>query len=157
MSTTNSNVQSAEPLIMPPGAVILINSANQGIGEVTFPERKSKGLLPPVVEAYYNKQDDSISVNAVVFVDLDTRNLVFAYSVFQNSYIDIKGNPQLQFFIAYNMPEQDAVTFSIHELKFKVNREIFIGELADVKTIQTFLWDTDPITSRGTETTVQAG
>ncbi|MCV9930330.1 hypothetical protein OIU83_21910 [Flavobacterium sp. LS1R49] len=158
MSTTNSNIQDCEPQIMPPGAIILLNSRNPEIGKVTFPERKSKGLLPPFVEAYYNKEDDSLSVNAIVYVDLDRKeNESFAYSVYQNCYVDVNGNPQLQFFIAYNMLEQDATTFSIHELKFKVNKDIFIGKLADVKTIQTFLWDTDPIASRGTETNVQPG
>ncbi|KIA99333.1 hypothetical protein OA93_06845 [Flavobacterium sp. KMS] len=157
MSTTNLNVEGNEVITMPPGTKIFSENNNPEIGKVTFPERKSKGLLSPLVEAFYNAENDTLSINIVAYVDLDRRNEVFQYDIFQNTYIDIDGNPQLQFFIAYNMPEQDACTFSVHELKFKANPYAFIGDFSKVKTIQTFLWDIDPIASRGTETTVQSG
>jgi hypothetical protein len=157
MSTTNLNVESNEVITMPPGTKIFSENDNKEIGKVTFPERKSKGLLSPLVEAFYNAENDTLSINIVAYVDLDRRNEVFQYDIFQNTYIDIDGNPQLQFFIAYNMPEQDACTFSVHELKFKANPYAFIGDFSKIKTIQTFLWDIDPIASRGTETTVLPG
>ena len=127
------------------------------VGKVSFPKRKSLGILSPYVEAYYDSKKNILTAKAVVYVDLTTQNIDFKCRVFQNCYIDLDGNAQLQFFIAYDTPEKVSKDFTIHEITFEAKAEYFIGQFANVKTIQTFLWDIDPETSRGTETTVQHG
>ncbi len=127
------------------------------VGKVSFPKRKSLGILSPYVEAYYDSKKNTLTAKAVVYVDLTTQNIDFKCRVFQNCYIDIDGNAQLQFFIAYDTPEKVSKDFTIHEITFEAKDEYFKGQLANVRSIQTFLWDIDPETSRGTETTVQAG
>lgn len=127
------------------------------VGRVSFPKRKSLSILSPYVEAYYDSKKNILTAKAVVYVDLTTQNVDFKCRVFQNCYIDIDGNAQLQFFIAYNTPEKVSKNFTIHEITFEAKAEYFKGQFANVKSIQTFLWDIDPETSRGTETTVQPG
>ncbi|MDX6182299.1 hypothetical protein SGQ44_08475 [Flavobacterium sp. Fl-77] len=150
--------KSCTEINLPPGSVIVSGQSTPQLGSVTFPQTKSVDILSPYVEAYYNAKDNSLTATAVVYVDETTiQNGVFYYSVFQNSYIDIAGAPQLQFFIVYDMPEELSVNFGIYEITFQADPTIFSGGLSNVESIQTFLWDADPITSRGTETTVQHG
>jgi len=139
----------------PPGLVITNEKSYHDVGSVSFPKRKSLGILSPYVEAYYSKEDKSLTAKAVVYVDVNLENAILKCKVYQNCYLDIDGNAQLQFFIAYDLPEKVSKNFTIYEIDFTVDKEAFVGEIENVKTIQTFLWDTDPETSRGTETTVQ--
>lgn len=145
--------------INPPGTDITptIETTANSIGNVTFEETKSVEILSPYVEAYYSANANTLTVNAIVYVDSTAinENGTLEYCIFQNTYIDIEGDSQLQFFIVYNMPEELSGDLSIYEIIFQADKDIFIGGLSNVKTIQTFLWDSDPVTSRGTETTVQ--
>lgn len=144
---------------VPPGTDITstIITTARSIGHVTFEETKSVEILSPYVEAYYNANANTLAVNAVVYVDSTAINEdgTLKYCVFQNTYIDLEGHAQLQFFIVYDMPEELSGELSIYEIIFNADPTIFIGGLSKVQTIQTFLWDVDPETSRGTETTVQ--
>jgi len=143
---------------LPPGNIIVSGETTPELGRVSFPQTKSVDILSPYVEAYYNAKENSLIATAVVYVDLTTlQNGVFSYSIFQNSFIDIAGTPQLQFFIVYDMPEELSVNFGIYEITFQADPDIFSGGLSNIESIQTFLWDADPVTSRGTETNVQHG
>jgi len=157
MSNTTSN--SSVAIDVPPGKNIThtIVTTAKSIGNVTFEETKSVEILSPYVEAYYSAKENTLTVNAIVYVDSAAVNEdgTLKYSIFQNSYIDIDGNPQLQFFIVYDMPEELLGNLSIYEIIFQADSDIFSGGLSNVETIQTFLWDIDPVTSRGTVTTVQ--
>lgn len=146
--------------ITPPGTDITPVVPAQSIGAVTFQQTKSVELLSPYVEAYYDAKENNLTINAIVYVDSKTineNNGILNYSVIQNTYIDIDGYAQLQFFIVYDMPEELLGDLSIYEIIFEANSDIFIGGLSKIEKIQTFLWDVDPISSRGTETTVQHG
>ncbi|RZJ53121.1 MAG: hypothetical protein EOO44_09515 [Flavobacterium sp.] len=143
--------------IAPPGTDITPKEAAQSIGAVTFQQTKSVEILSPYVEAYYNAKENKLTIDAIVYVDTETikDNGILNYSVVQNTYIDLDGHAQLQFFIVYDMPEELSGDLSIYEITFEADPKLFIGGLSKLKTIQTFLWDIDPETSRGTETTVQ--
>lgn len=155
---TKITQDSCTTISLPPGISIVQQESTPQIGSVSFPQTKSVDILSPYVEAQYNAKDNSLTATAVVYVDQTTiQNGVFTYSIFQNSYIDIAGAPQLQFFIVYDMPEELSVNFAIYEITFQADATIFSGGLSNIESIQTFLWDADPITSRGTETTVQHG
>lgn len=147
--------------VAPPGKDITrtIETTASSIGNVTFEETKSVEILSPYVEAYYSANANTLTVNAIVYVDSAALNDngTLKYSIFQNTYIDLAGHAQLQFFIVYDMPEELLGNLSIYEIIFQADHTIFIGGLSNVESIQTFLWDIDPETSRGTETTVQHG
>ncbi|KLT70982.1 MULTISPECIES: hypothetical protein [unclassified Flavobacterium] len=142
--------------INPPGIEIIDDKTYTSVGSVSFPKRKTEGILAPYVEAYYNADKNILTARAVVYVDVNvSQNETFTCSIFQNCYVDMNGKSQLQFFIAYDMPEKISKDFTIYEIDFHAKQDIFPGNLSDVETIQTFLWDIDPISSRGTETIVR--
>ncbi|PWB23818.1 hypothetical protein [Flavobacterium sp. HTF] len=154
---TKTTLESIIVPITPPGTDITPEQAAQSIGGVTFQQTKSVEILSPYVEAYYNAKENNLTINAIVYVDnkiITANNGVLKYSVVQNTYIDMDGHAQLQFFIVYDMPEELSGDLSIYEIIFDASPKLFIGGLSNLKTIQTFLWDIDPETSRGTETTV---
>jgi hypothetical protein len=142
----------------PPGTDITgKDEIAHSIGNVSFQETKSLEILSPYVEAYYNSHENKITINAIVYVDSKAlnENGDLKFRLFQNTYLDLEGHPQLQFFIVYDMPEELLGELFIYEIIFNANSDVFIGGLSNVKTIETFLWDIDPVTSRGTETVVR--
>ncbi|QOG03872.1 hypothetical protein [Flavobacterium sp. MDT1-60] len=144
--------------ITPPGIDITPKDkdAVHSIGTVTFKKTKSAEVLSPYVEAYYDSHSNALLIQAVVYVDSPlVENEILHYKIIQNTYIDIEGNPQLQFFIVYNMPEELSADLFIYEIVFNAN-DSFIGGFSNLEKIQTFLWDSDPETSRGTETPVRS-
>lgn len=144
------------PVIVPPPGVKIPNEfiKTNFVGEIKFPLRKSKALFSPVVEAFL--VDETITVNAVVFVDSKAKQTT-EFDVIQNCYVDIEGDPQLQFFVCYDLDEkEDAKNFWVYEVTFEV-QPILPFDILKIETIQTFLWDVDPVGSRGTVTVVQSG
>lgn len=140
-------------IVPPPGTEIPAKFITTNfIGEIKFPLKKSKTLFSPVVEAFF--VEGVITVNAVVYVDSKVKKTT-EFNVIQNLYVDIEGDPQLQFFVCYDLDDdKDVQNFRVFEVTFQV-QSILPFEISKVETIQTFLWDIDPETSRGTETTVQ--
>ncbi|MCV9931181.1 hypothetical protein OIU80_02705 [Flavobacterium sp. LS1R47] len=153
MSTTNSSIHGVDTKI-PPGVLIKQVTRNN-VGAVSFPERKTTALLSPIVEAYLVDNNQELLVRAVVFVAHELQGSL-SFDIYQNCYVDIEGTPHLQFFICYNMLEIVGKKFDIYEVSFNAI-PIPFDSFSEITTIETFLWNTDPITSRGTETTVQAG
>jgi hypothetical protein len=158
-TTINNNDDPAvDPPINPPGKDITPKDkdAVHSIGTVTFKKTKSAEVLSPYVEAYYDSHSNALLIQAVVYVDSPlVENEILHYRVIQNTYIDIEGSPQLQFFIVYNMPEELSADLFIYEIVFNADSS-FIGGFSNLEKIQTFLWDSDPETSRGTETPVRS-
>ncbi|WP_163407695.1 hypothetical protein [Flavobacterium ajazii] len=143
-------------IIYPPGTDITPVAGANSIGNVTFQETKSVEILAPYVEAYYSARENTLTMNAIIYVAAEViKNEVLDYNIIQNTYIDIEGQPQLQFFIVYNQPEELSGDLFIYEVIFQADADIFIGGLSKLTSIQTFLWDSDPVTSRGTVTIVQ--
>lgn len=136
----------------PPG-VLVTKIVKESRGTVEFPEKKSKSLLSPLVEASY--KDQKILITAVVFVAPPLENEPLDLSIYQNCYTNIEGIPQLQFFVCYDMVESKSKDFFVYEVTFEAEKIPFDGDLSQIKIIQTFLWDVDPVASRGTVTNVQ--
>ncbi|MCV2484093.1 hypothetical protein OD917_04095 [Flavobacterium sp. SH_e] len=157
-TTTLKSPKKEIQLINPPGVDITPPEEAAAIGRVGFKKKKSVDILSPYVEAYYDAKKNVLSINAVVYVDhTKVINEVLDYSIFQNTFVDLDGNPQLQFFIVYDMPEELSEDLVIYEIIFTADADNFIGGLSNIKQIQTFLWDVDPVASRGTVTNVQSG
>jgi hypothetical protein len=140
---------------IPPGVRIVDSLPSEPSGSISFPDNRSKGLLPPIVDARFKNNKKKLLIRAVVFIAKGQNTLDF--SIYQNCYVDIEGVPQLQFFVAYDMTEYEGIEFDMYEVSFDADPIPFIDHFSQIITIQTFLWDTDPITSRGTETNVQSG
>ena len=155
MTKTTLTGSGPDDKIYPPGILLPVQLDPNPVGKIKFPERTDRLLLSPLVEAYYNKERKELLVRAVVFVARkEEKNLDFR--IYQNCYIDLESNPQLQFFIAYDLVETKETDFFIYEVSFIVDNLPYGDDaLSKIKKIQTFLWDIDPVASRGTETNVQ--
>ena len=135
MSTSNSN----GPIATPPG--VEISSDFKSLNStIQFTRPRPTEPLPPLVEAYY--ENGVLEVSAVAFIDASQKIQII--NVF---YDETQVSPT--FYITYTAPETEAIEFMGYQVNFKI-------ELANKpEIIETFVWDEDPRTSRGTYTTVQ--
>jgi hypothetical protein len=144
MSTTTLSVTT------PPGQpinrnLIKITNLNSQI-EFDYNSTSLKPLTPLVQVSF--SPEGNLQVSAVVFVaSSETPNLS---AVNQESVISDSGETQLDFFIIYDAPEQSYQNFNAYRVDF-----IIENPPADLVQIETFLWDSDPVTSRGTVTPVE--
>lgn len=137
----------------PPGFSIETTESTK-VGQISFPERRTRALLSPLVEAYLEDKNKKLLIRAVVFIAPDENAMNF--TIYQNWFVNIEGTPQLQFFICYDMKEIEGKDFDIYEVSFyAVDTPFGKNAFSHLKTIETFVWDVDPVTSRGTVTTVQ--
>lgn len=125
--------------LVPPGKKINSNfkSLNSVIG---FTRARSNEPLQPLVQAYY--ENGQLQVSAVAFIDVaqDIQTIEVFYDNTQK---------QPTFYITYTAPETGASEFMAYQVNFTI-------ELASKpEVIESFVWDEDPRTSRGTYTTVQ--
>jgi hypothetical protein len=148
-------------------------------GHINFGKTFSKPL-PTLNEAYYNEDEKSITVNAVFLVETKLETL--HPKVNQLFTIGDYGEYQLQFFIYYdeeeltkiiNNPPKEDNKYKSYKLQFTTTDttgfptgpKVIIDpkkyktddiKMKDITVVQTFLWDIDPETSRGTRTTVKS-
>lgn len=144
--------------IYPPGKKIDETGKLLKVGTVTFPNNQEKIPFSPVVQAFKSSDNKNLHINAVVFVtSFGPANNELNFEIYQNQYVDLDGKLQVQFFICYDLLDDPGTVFDIYEISFDANKKPFGKHLfTDVNTIQTFLWDIDPDTSRGTETPVRS-
>ncbi|MGG8495793.1 hypothetical protein ACQY1Q_05215 [Tenacibaculum sp. TC6] len=159
-----TNPNSTELIIIPPGELILTSPWVKitPAGEVHF-ENSFNRPLPSLVEAKWNSEKNCIDIRTLIFVDSGAPlssvkvNQLFSVSNF--------GYSKLQLFIYCSKEEIEKLTkygtknkYKAYTLEFSTNNSTNFPEgirLNDIKIVQTFLWNIDPETSRGTETTVQ--
>lgn len=136
MTSTNST----STVIVPPGKEISSNFKSLD-SVIEFTRARSTEPLQPLVQAYY--ENGILEVSAVAFIDASQN--IESISVF---YDDLQKTPT--FHVTYTAPETEAAAF----MGYQVNFTIELPNKPEV--IETFLWDEDPRTSRGTYTTVQS-
>nr|WP_315255102.1 hypothetical protein [uncultured Flavobacterium sp.] len=124
-------------------------------GSIQFDHIRSKKPLPALVEANRIANDNGINVSVVVFITDKCENP--SITIQQMFAISNLGTNKLQFFIDYTYKEDKSKKFDIYELNFLAKEEKLPKgvTLKDIDTVEVFLVDTDPIGSRGTETSVQ--
>ncbi len=145
---SNDNIQ------IPPGKLVAPSIAADSIAEVNFlnPYRNfiTKRPLPPLVQNYYDKNMGILHMYAIVFVD--SNEDPGSFDVYQQEIVSESGKSQLNFYITYDKPETRVSQFT----GYRVNFAVRMPNPGNPPTqIETFLWDEDPRTSRGTVTTVQ--
>ena len=135
MSTTNTTGS----IVTPPG--VKISSDFKSLNStIQFTRPRPTEPLPPLVQAYY--ENGNLEVSTVAFIDASQK--IDLISIF---YDDSQETPT--FYITYTAPETKASEFMGYQVNFTI-------ELANKpEVIETFVWDEDPLNSRGTTTTVQ--
>ncbi len=155
MTTSTCNI------ILPPGNILNTPVLLKSAGKISFTNNPEQPLLPHV-EAYRNK-DESIAIRALVFINSSAENPELKIS--QLFSINSSGKGQLQFFIHCDVEEIERLMgentkgeYYAYTVEFTTqdtyNFPYGIG-LEHIEVVQTFLWNIDPKTSRGTETVVQ--
>lgn len=134
MTTTNS-----VSTLVPPGKKI--NSDFKSLDNVIeFTRARSSEPLQPLAQAYY--ENGILEVSAVAFIDKSqTIESIVVY--YDNS------QKQPTFYITYDAPETGASEFMAYQVNFSIELQ------TKPEVIESFVWDEDPRTSRGTYTTVQ--
>jgi hypothetical protein len=132
--------------INPPGIELKNISFNSTQQQIAFKNNRCKNPLPPLVQANFDIEE-SISISAVFF--LDALQISTDVQVYWDGNV-LKPN----FYIAYNIKNNEAKKFTAYEVNFILTKEELLG--IKPETIEVFVWDKDPITSRGTVTTVQS-
>ncbi|CAM1340273.1 hypothetical protein [Tenacibaculum amylolyticum] len=160
-----------EGIIFPPGNTLLAANGNpmevpiQKTGGFTF-KNQYKKPLPSLLEVEYNEDNDSIKVCILFFVNssfpLEEHHLV----VNQLFTISNYGHYKLQFFLHTNSEgvckaikgESTDGEYIAYTTEFTTTSTVGFPdniELRCIKVAQSFIWDIDPETSRGTETVVK--
>lgn len=139
MNTTNLSVT------IPPGQPIEKSNINiQKLdAEISFAfDSTSVKPFSPLVQVSYS-ESGNLQVSAVVFVASSEEPKLSAVN--QESVISNAGEAQLDFFIIYDAPEKSYQTLDAYRVDFIVE-----NPPKDLAQIQAFLWDEDPVSSRGT-------
>tara|TARA_R110002050_G_scaffold184989_3_gene318782 strand:- start:12649 stop:13089 length:441 start_codon:yes stop_codon:yes gene_type:complete len=101
----------------------------------------------PLVQVSYSKAG-ALQVSAVVFV-ASSQYPNFS-GVNQQSVISSSGELELDLFIIYDEPEKRYQNFDAYRIDFIVE-----NPPEGLVQVQTFLWDEDPVSSRGTTTKIK--
>ncbi len=151
------HTQTVSKISIPPGVHVKEKKFSKN-GIITFADKRPFIPLPPLVEVYLSHKQH-IKVSTVFFIDAAIKGLnADSFAIYQEFSISDSGTPQLQFFISYDAVATEAKDFQAYQISFKAVDENLPPDVsfADIKTIQTFIWDTDPVSSRGTVTNVQS-
>lgn len=101
--------------------------------------------LQPLLQAKYD--DGALLISAIIFIaekeDVDPDSIF----VTCQSVISGSGLPQLDVFIVYNAEEIKAKKFQGYRVDITIDTPP-----ENLEQIEAFLWDEDPVTSRGTVT-----
>lgn len=146
------------------------NNVNKGyyqadtvpVENMHIPLLPSNELLTPIATSFYDKTNDILLVEATVFVNSELRLAQGDFNVFSNYVLSEIGEPQLNIYITYDRASITTKTYSIipfaigydsHSVVTESDRTIV--ELGRIKSVNVFLVNEDPRTSRGTTTIVQ--
>ena len=118
---------------------------NKGVqSAIVFTNKRPANPLPPLVQAYYTAGTGILEVSTVIFLaqeNIEPNSITVTYTS------GSKGQPQ--FYINYTAPDVETDTFYGFQVNFSAKME------SQPTEIETFVCDKDPLTSRGTLTTVQ--
>ncbi|NHN27865.1 hypothetical protein FIA58_019480 [Flavobacterium jejuense] len=155
-------VNSTENIIYPPGNKLDTTVTVTSIGFMELGTSFNQPL-PTLVQAIKSEDNLSIKIAAIVLIDtkIECPKLIVNQLFSMSSY----GETQLQVFIHCDeeeiskiLSESSGTTYKAFKVEFTTDN--FLGfpkgiEIKDIKYVQTFLWNIDPKTSRGTVTIVQ--
>ncbi len=164
MNTKTTSPACAQ-VIVPDGYVFLTRGPNlpkNNVGtqnpiEIQFDHNRPVRPLEPMVQADYSIVNNggvntvTIEVCAIVFINTESAGCIEENGtmVYWNNNFAAP-----EFYIAYYAPEATSKTFYAYEVNFEISHGTNEAN-PPIPEITTYLVDQDPVTSRGTKTTVQ--
>jgi hypothetical protein len=157
-------MNATDAIIYPPGDKLEVELTVTHCGCIELPSTYSQPL-PTLVEAKRTYPDE-IEITAIVLINTEFNdNYLPDLIVNQLFTISNYGTPQLQFFIHCSEEGLSKIK-ETQDGKYNAFKVIFTTQelsgfptgivMKDIETVETFLWNIDPKTSRGTVTTVQS-
>ncbi|PXY40853.1 hypothetical protein DMB65_09735 [Flavobacterium cheongpyeongense] len=167
MSTTDQQDTSCVPIEKPAGIKIKGVKVKRLGYRIKFPNPRHKKPLPPIAQVTINKKH-KMQISIVVFISKKAKVTPKQLTVIQDFSYTNDETPYANFYVCYNVAPEPCSKFDVFQLNFKANpkdythngilpKDLPIPDLLKLKEIVCFLWDEDPIGSRGTVTTVQTG
>ncbi len=167
MSTTKQQDPTCEQKVKPAGIVINDVKVSRLEVQIDFPNPRHDKPLPPISQATVNKNNE-LEISIVVFISKNTEIKGDELTVIQDFSYTNTQVPYANFYVCYDIAPEPCATFNIFQLNFTADPKGFIPNdtlpkglptpnLLDLQEIVSFLWDEDPVGSRGTVTTVQSG
>jgi hypothetical protein len=143
MSTTDQAIKLPPGVRLPHSSVKVKELKN---AEIAFDFKTTTTQpLQPLLQAKYD--DGALLISAIIFIaekeDVDPESIF----VTCQPVISGAGLPQLDLFIVYNAEEIRARKFQGYRVDITID-----NPPENLEQIEAFLWDEDPVTSRGTVT-----
>jgi hypothetical protein len=146
---------------LPPGVPNTSTKQQINTCKTIFPSEQLYNIaLPPINRVSYNADSGSLHVNTFFLVDaalIEEHANDILFTVYQLYCISDVGEPQLQFYVTANYTNGKTNEYYSVQVDFYVTNDSLTGSgvlVQDITSVQTFLWNVDPRTSRGTVTTV---
>jgi hypothetical protein len=126
---------------------------------INLPPQFKRTIPPPYNVNAILEDSGSISVYASVLIPqtpmLRPKQIETPFNVTQVFSLDSDGKPKLQFYFCYNGAYDSRALNEFHYRLTASDASLPSGfQMKDVLSVEVFLWDEDPKTSRGTVTTV---
>ncbi|WP_445457017.1 hypothetical protein [Flavobacterium sp. HNIBRBA15423] len=167
MNATNQQDGSCEKTVKPAGIEIKEVKVNNLGFQISFPNPRHNKPLPTIAEVAINDNNE-MEISIVVFVSKNTDISSDDLCVIQDfSYTNDK-MPYANFYVCYDIAPEPCSAFNVFQLTFNAinspegytpNGTLPVmpdPNILDLKEIVSFLWDEDPVGSRGTVTTVKS-
>ncbi|MFT5862609.1 MAG: hypothetical protein ACI828_001258 [Flavobacteriales bacterium] len=146
---------SATDLQLPPNTrKITTVTPSKGLIITPSTQRTTKPLAPEV-SAQFNKGESYIIVQSTVLIDAAAS--IATLDIFQGPAVTSSdGAITIPVYVAYTYKEEIPVSLYPYSISFQIKSEGSSDILtSQVTEVEAFLWDEDPIGSRGTRTTVK--
>jgi len=141
--------------------VRVIGGRKAVIPDLRLPEYSYTDLVAPT--GHVILKDGIIKVLAVCFINKDYKLEYNDFTFYYDFSFNSIGDYLLNLFITFNKHEMKAIEYKYYSFEFEFEKgAIHCADgcevpMEKIKTVQLFLINEDPETSRGTETTVQSG
>lgn len=149
---------SATDLQLPPNTRKITTVTPSKGGIITPSTQRTIKPLAPAVSAQFNEGARSITVQSTVLidaaVDIDTLDIYQGQAV-----VDRSGEAPvvtIPVYVAYTYQEEIPASLYPYSLSFQIESDPSSGiPTSQINQVEAFLWDEDPVGSRGTRTTVK--
>lgn len=139
-----------------------VNSGKKDlISDLRLPIDSFVDLVAPIGHVIF--RDGKLKVYAVCFINKEYELTYNEFTFYYDFSLNNSGEHQLNIFITFNEEERKTTDYKYYSFEFDFEKgAVHCANGSEVpmekiKTVQFFLINTDPETSRGTETTVQSG
>lgn len=141
--------------------VHIMEGKDEDVPDLRLPEYAYKDLVAPT--GHVILQDQKIKILAVCFVNKSYELEYKDFTCYYGFSYDRRGGYLINLYITFDKQEKKAVNYKYYSFEFEFEKgaircaDGFEVPMEKIKTVQLFLINKDPETSRGTETTVQSG